>query len=113
VGLTFFEPSPGPDRPCPICGAPRPHSVRYPDHVCAACVERATDEGGRGLTFFNSDLLGGFAAAYRDTGDRLATPRDDQACRIDGVPCVAREAHFGGIVVQPMPRSGEPDSVLA
>ena len=60
------------------------------------------DEHGRQVEFFNPELLGGFAAAYRDTGERLATPRDDQACLIDGVRCMAREAHFGGIVVEPI-----------
>jgi hypothetical protein len=64
-------------------------------------VERAVDDDGRSLEFFNPELLGGFAAAYRDTGERLSTPRDEQECLIDGVRCLAREAHFGGIVVQP------------
>ena len=64
-------------------------------------MNRAVDEQGRELEFFNPELLGGFAAAYRDTGERLATPRDDQACMIDGERCLAREAHFGGIVVEP------------
>ena len=99
--LTFFQPNPGPDAPCPICGEPRPHSPRYPDAVCAACVERAEDGAGRPLTFFNATLLGGFEAAYGDTGARLEPGGDAQTCLIDGVPCVAREARFGGIVVQP------------
>ncbi len=60
------------------------------------------DENGRPLDLFNPELLGGFTAAYRDTGERLDTPRDQRACVIDGVRCVAREAHFGGIVVQPV-----------
>lgn len=102
MGMTFFQPNAGPDRPCPICGTPRPHSARYPNHVCATCVERAVDGDGRPLEFFNPELLGGFAAAYRGTGERLSTPRDEQECRIDGVRCLAREARFGGIVVQPV-----------
>jgi ADP-ribosyl-[dinitrogen reductase] hydrolase len=108
MGMTFFQPNAGPDRPCPICGTPRPHSPRYPNHVCATCVERAVDGDGRPLEFFNPELLGGFAAAYRGTGERLSTPRDEQECRIDGVRCLAREAHFGGIVVEPVEkRSGQ------
>ena len=99
--LTFFQPNPGPPTPCPVCGGPRPHSPRYPDHVCADCVARATDEAGRPLAFFNATLLGGFGAAYADTGERLPTPDEEQACHIDGVRCIAREARFGGIVVQP------------
>lgn len=100
-GLSFFQPNPGADAPCPICGAPRPHSPRYPDAVCAACVGRAVDEGGRRLDFFNLTLTGGFGAAHADTGERLETPGDAQPCFIDRVRCMAREARFGGIVVQP------------
>jgi hypothetical protein len=107
-GLTFFQPNPGPDAPCPICGAPRPHSPRYPDHVCATCVDRAVDDVGRRLSFFNLTLTGGFGAAFAETGERLETPRDAQTCFIDGVRCVAREARFGGIVVQP-DRTAAPD----
>lgn len=99
--LTFFQPNPGPDAPCPVCGQPRPHSPRYPKNVCADCVERAVDESGRRLTFFNLTLTGGFGAANVDTGERLETPLDQATCFIDGVRCLAREARFGGIVVQP------------
>ena len=99
--LSFFQPNPGPEAPCPICGAPRPHSPRYPDNVCADCVARAVDETGRPLTFFNTSLTGGFGAAYADTGERLDTPGEACLCFIDGVRCRAREAYFGGVVVQP------------
>ena len=109
--LTFFQPNPGPDRPCPICGTPRPHSPRYPEHVCAACVERAVDEAGRRLTFFNTSLLGGFGAGYAESGERVLPETDEQSCFIDGVRCVAREARFGGIVVQPVPDAHAPESV--
>ncbi len=59
------------------------------------------DEAGRPLEFFNLTLTGGFVAAYLDTGERLDTPDGAQLCLIDGVRCRAREARFGGIVVQP------------
>jgi hypothetical protein len=48
------------------------------------------------LEFFNTDLSGGFVARYRDT---LETYRS-HACWIDGVPCHADEARFGGIVIE-------------
>ncbi len=99
--LTFFQPNPGPAEPCPICGEPRPHSPRYPACVCADCVERAADSAGRRLVFGNESLTGGFVAAYADTRERLDTPYLSQDCFIDGVRCLAREAYFGGIVVQP------------
>jgi len=99
--LTFFQPNPGPDEPCPLCESPRPHSPRYPDNLCADCVGRAVDETGRPLTFINLTLTGGFGAAYADTGER----RDSHVCFIDGVRCWADEAYFGGVVVRP--RRGE------
>lgn len=113
-GMTFFQPNPGPDRRCPICGTPRPHSPRYPEHVCAACVDRAVDDAGRRLSFFNPNLLGGFAVAYTDTGQVIHAAGDAYACIIDGVRCVAREARFGGIVVQPaQPTPGGGDAAVA
>jgi hypothetical protein len=99
AGLTFFQPNPGPDGPCPVCAMPRPSSTRYPQNVCADCVGRAEDGTGRRLRFFNTDLSGGFGAAYVDNGEA----RDSDGCFIDGRRCRAREARFGGIVVEPRP----------
>jgi hypothetical protein len=65
-------------------------------------VDRAVDAGGRRLTFFNETLSGGFAAAYADSGARVEIDEDQTTCFIDGVLCLAREARFGGIVVQPV-----------
>ena len=102
-GTSFFQPNPGPDSPCPVCGTPRPHSPRYPDAVCADCVGRAVDDRGRPLVFSNlfPASTGGFQALYADTRERLDTPDDECVCFIDGVRCVAREAYFGGVVVRP------------
>ena len=96
-GINFFQPNAGPDQPCPICGSPRPSSERYPNHVCAECVDRAVDENGRGLSFSNADLSGGFVAVYTGTGE----PREGGICFVDGIRCEAREARFGGVVVIP------------
>ncbi len=81
---------------CPACRATMPFSARYPRAVCAACVARACDEGGRPLDFFNTDLGGGLAVVYRDTRE----PRESPLCFIDGLSCRAAEARFGGVVVQ-------------
>jgi hypothetical protein len=97
-GISFFQPNPGPDAPCPICGSPRPGSPRYPDHVCAECVGRARSEDGRPLRFFNLDLSGGIGAEYADTGEARASLE----CLVDGVRCRADEARFGGVVVRPV-----------
>ena len=71
-------------------------------------MHRAVDEAGRRLTFFNTSLLGGFGAGYAETGERVLPESDEQTCFIDGVRCLAREARFGGIVVQPVPDSRVP-----
>lgn len=101
--LSFFQPNPGPDEPCPICGAPRPHSPRYPRAVCTGCVARAVDGAGRPLTFSNlfPESLGGFQAVYADTRERLVTSGDSCVCFVGGLRCRAREAYFGGVVVEP------------
>jgi hypothetical protein len=108
-GLSFFQPNPGSDQPCPVCATPCPQSPRYPDNICADCVMRAVDECGRSLVFSNlfPESLGGFQALYADTGERLDTPEDGCLCFIDGVRCWAREAYFGGVVVQPTRKLGE------
>jgi hypothetical protein len=71
--------------------------------VCATCVERAVDDAGRGLAFFNTSLLGGFGVSFADTGEVIDAAGDARACTIDGIRCVSREARFGGVVVQPSP----------
>ncbi|MBP6002385.1 MAG: hypothetical protein KA746_03015 [Pyrinomonadaceae bacterium] len=86
------------DQKCPICRSPVPVSDRYPNYVCDECFVRATDEEGRSLSFSNVSLSGGFAALYRDTHEE----RDSHICYIDEVRCWADEAHFGGIVIQPL-----------
>jgi hypothetical protein len=75
-----------------------PSDARYPTAVCAACVERAVDEHGRALRFYNQSLSGGFQAVCADTGEERAS----HECWIDGIRCWADEAHLGGIVVYPL-----------
>lgn len=84
------------EKACPICGERIKVNPRYPRQVCATCVERACDEDGRLLWFYNTSLSGGFLARYVDSGE----DRDSHVCFIDGVRCRADEARMGGIVVQ-------------
>jgi hypothetical protein len=84
------------DYSCPICGKAGPFSPRYPRCICVECGHRATDEDGRGLSFTNEAVSGGFIATYRDTGE----VRDSHICIVDGVRCWVDEAHMGGIVVR-------------
>lgn len=84
---------------CPICRASVPPSPRYPRYVCARCCARAATAEGRPLVFYNLDLAGGFVARRADTGE----VHPGHECFIDGVRCLADEARFGGIVVEPAP----------
>lgn len=86
------------EQKCPICLTPVSPSERYPRYVCEKCYTKAADEDGRQLTFSNVGLSGGFAALYRDTHEE----RDSHVCYIDGIECLADEARFGGIVIQPV-----------
>ncbi len=98
--MTFFQPDARPDdtrQKCPFCGREQPLSQRYPQYACWDCSEKAVDENGRPLVFYNTSFGGGFEARYRDT-DELRT---GNICFIDGVECWADEARFGGIVIQP------------
>jgi len=70
--------------------------VRHPRRVCTTCVERACDEEGRPLRFFNTGFSGGFVARLADGG----MERESHECVIDGVRCWADEAYLGGIVVE-------------
>lgn len=48
------------------------------------------------LVFYNTDLSGGHAATYADTGETY----DSHECFVHGIRCLAEEHHFGGIVIQ-------------
>ena len=88
--------------PCPICTTPVPHLERYPRAVCGACYDKACDDRGRKLNFYNVSMSGGFEAIVADT----KAEHPSHICYIEGVECWADEARFGGIVVQP--HDGQP-----
>lgn len=81
---------------CPLCKCEVPHSPRYPRYCCETCIQKAKNRDGLLVKFSNTSLLGGFQAVTEKSVS------DDEYCTIDDVPCIAREAHFGGIVVQTM-----------
>lgn len=81
---------------CPVCGCGMTHNPRYPLAVCKSCKERVTDADGRGIELFQAEKDGSYAARYTGTGEDYPS----HECYIDGIRCWAREAHFGGIVVQ-------------
>lgn len=81
---------------CPICGTSLKPVPRYPRYVCRDCASKAVAVDGRPLQFSNIGFSGGFEAHYADTGEVYAS----HSCWIDGIPCHADEARFGGIVVE-------------
>ncbi len=83
--------------PCPICSTPVPHWARYPKSVCHNCFDKACDDQGRKLGFYNVSFSGGFKAVVVETGEE----NENHICYIEGVKCWADEHRFGGIVIQP------------
>jgi hypothetical protein len=81
---------------CPVCSRDVKANPRYPGYVCSPCSKRATAPDGRHVEFFQSGPLGLLHARYTETGE----PYVSEECDIDGTPCLARVAHFGGIVIQ-------------
>lgn len=82
---------------CPICDKKLKYSIRYPHYICSACKAKAVDENGNSLSFYNIDMGGGFFAEYTETNEK----RNSHICFINRVKCIADEARFGGIVLQP------------
>ena len=81
---------------CPVCGKALEAISRYPRYVCGDCAARATSADGRLLEFFNLGLSGGYGASFADDKSSY----DSHDCFIDGKPCRADEARFGGIVIE-------------
>lgn len=83
---------------CPICSVHVEVSERYPNYVCSDCAKKAKSESGSPLQFYNEGFGGGFVAIFADTNEKY----DSHFCFIDDVRCIADEARFGGIVIQPI-----------
>ena len=88
-------------RPCPICLELAPYWERYPQAVCSNCRAKACDDRGRKLLFFNVSLDGGFGAIVEENQE----PHTSHICYINGIPCHADEARFGGIVIERIQRN--------
>ena len=89
---------------CPHCGGPAEYqSARYPRALCHACCERATDLASRPVTMGNVAMSGGFVAHHRDDGSVCEQLGEmGGTVLVDGVRHTAREAHMGGVVVEPL-----------
>jgi hypothetical protein len=91
------------DQTCPACGQSTKANPRYPNYVCSDCMEHIVALDGRPIHFTNCNVgecppemsvLG----SYADTGEIYACDR----CLIGSLVCQAKEARFGGIVIQPV-----------
>lgn len=94
---------------CPVCSKPVKTLERYPRSLCSECSARVTDRSGRPVVFYdiqvlpapNSSgvtLLGGFYGYYANTG--LQETYSSSTCYVDGITCEAKNARFGGIVIE-------------
>lgn len=81
---------------CPICKKSVRPNDRYQRYLCSACARLASTADGRRLGFSNTDISGGFVATLAGTGIEYPS----HVCFINGVPCWADEARFGGIVIE-------------
>ena len=81
---------------CPVCGIEKRENKRYPFYVCGACCANILDESGRRLVIANSNEGDGITITYADTEEK----RESRECMVQGIRCYAREAHFGGVVIQ-------------
>jgi hypothetical protein len=86
---------------CPICRQEVKYNSRYPKYVCAICKDTTTDENGRKVIFYSSDLnedvlTDELAGIYEHTKEKYSS----NICYIRGAKCHARIARFGGIVIE-------------
>ena len=82
---------------CPACGGEGRGVPRYPAALCYSCVSDLVDEAGRKVELANEDLWGGVRISVGDT-----VLSKDAKLFVNGIECRAREARFGGVVVQPV-----------
>jgi hypothetical protein len=71
---------------CPICQESTQENRRYPRYVCRACLTDGIVVGGQLVPVRSVDV---YSHPFVE-------------CEVRGVRCRAREAHFGGIVVEPV-----------
>lgn len=88
---------------CANCKKPVYYNPRYPKYICNDCSSKMiTDEDGLELSFSNVGISGGLSIIYKKDGEVIKkdTNTSKKLCFIDGKRFIAREARFGGIVIQ-------------
>ncbi len=83
---------------CPICKNNLFYNSYYPNEICKRCVGRATDGHGRYLKFYNRTISNGYISFYADADGR--EEYCSTICFVSKQKCQAKEARFGGIVVE-------------
>ena len=83
---------------CPICKNSVFIMDRYPNYICANCVEKygTYTQDGKKIIFSNRTLFGGFKSIVDGHDTEIHT------CYVNNIKCYADEARFGGIVIQPV-----------
>ena len=71
---------------CPICLSPTRENPRYPQYICESCLADGIVVDGKLIPLSSADV---YSTNHVD-------------CEVRGVRCRASEAHFGGIVVEPV-----------
>lgn len=85
---------------CPVCKTEVHKNERYTNYVCSNCVANATDIHGNKVEYSNVDILGGVKCTHKCNQNKICECKYE--CYIDGIKCIASEARFGGIVIQPI-----------
>jgi hypothetical protein len=84
---------------CPICdGSLENFNPRYPKAICEDCSMNLKDEEGFDVSYFNSEMFGGFMSVHVVNGTKVE--KQDQTCYCNGIKCYAEESRMGGIVIQ-------------
>jgi len=69
---------------CPICNEAVKANPRYPNYVCSNCLADGLEVNGNKVLVSEVDVQSDV----------------EISCIVKGVNCTAKEAHFGGTVVQ-------------
>lgn len=88
---------------CPRCNNQVKYNPRYPKYICKECTNlNITDEDGFKLTFSNIDMGGGLLVKFWENGKLIKedSKRTIMKCYIEGIEYEAKEARFGGIVIE-------------
>ena len=91
---------------CPLCLDIMGYyyTPRYPKMICPKCANgengKIIDSLGNKVSFGNIDIYGGFISYHKINNEIVE--KKEHICWINNIKCYAKEARFGGIVIQTM-----------